>query len=110
MTIAIKHGYITEELFESYLDSLVGKFFKIMPMQNDNDPTLKSYLEGLARELSGSRSLIIILNNNPYFIQLICTVQYLIDNEVSKKVCKTEVMKCIDISKKLKKKLLEGVS
>lgn len=109
MNIPIKHGYVTQELFESYLDSLVGRFYKIMPMYEDNDPTLKSYLEGLCRELSGSKSLILALNNNPYFIQLISTIQYFIDNDFDKKICKKEVMKCIDISKKLKKKLMEGV-
>lgn len=107
--IIIKHGYVTQELFENYLDSLVGRFYKIMPMHEDEDPTLQSYLEGLNRELSGVKSLVIVLNNNPYFMQLIGTVQYFIDNEFDKKICKKEVMKCIDISKKLKKKLLEEV-
>lgn len=107
MNVATKHGYVTQDLFESYLDSLVGRFYKIMPMKEDNDPTLNSYLKSFNRELCGSKSLILALDNNPYFIQLIGTVQYFIDNDINKETCATEVKKCISISKKLKKKLIE---
>jgi sugar diacid utilization regulator len=108
--IPIKHGYITEELFEAYLDSLVGSFFKIMQMRDKDEPTLKTYLNSLNRELAGNESLILCLNNNAYFMQLMGTVQFFIDNDVDKKTCASDVKKCINTINKLKKKLLSGVN
>lgn len=97
-------GFITDELFESYLESLVGRFYKILAMKDENSDTLHDYLCSFQRELVGSKRLVIALNNNAWFMSLINTLQFLIDNEFDKKTCKTEVMKCISISKKLKKK------
>lgn len=97
-------GFITDELFESYLESLVGRFYKILVMKESNSETLKAYLESFKRELVGSKRLVLALNNNAWFMNLIITLQFLIDNDFDTKTCKIEVMKCISISKKLKEK------
>ena len=106
--IAVKNGAISQELFDAYLESLVGKFFKIMPMNEKNDDTLKVYLESFKVDLLGKKSLIIALNNNAYFLDLISSVQYLIDNDVDVNTCNREVKKCIGIVKKLRAKLIQG--
>lgn len=105
MTI-IKNGHIANELFESYLDSLVGRFYKILPMKESDSDTLETYLHSLQSELIGSKRLVLFLNNDAQFMSLINTLQFFIDNEYDVKTCKREIMKCISISKKLKEKYL----
>ncbi len=97
-------GYIADELYESYLDSLVGRFYKILPLKEEGSETLNIYIESFMSELVGSRKLVLLLNNDANFMVLINTLQFLLDNEYDNKTCKREIMKCISIAKKLKKK------
>jgi len=92
---------LPDRLYENYLISLVGKFHKIMPMKEANDITLKKYMRSLLRELKGSNDLIIALDYNAYYMSLINTLQFLIDNDTNNEVCSVEIKKCISLIKKL---------
>jgi len=93
-----KCGVITDELFENYLDRLVPRFFKILALNDEQNPTLIQYIKSFQRELVGSKNLVNVLNNDARFLTLISTLQYFIDNGVNN----SEVKKCISISKQLK--------
>lgn len=97
--ILTKCGTLTDRLFENYLDRLVPRFFKILALNDDKNPTLIKYIKSLQRELVGSKNLVNVLNDDARFLTLISTMQFFIDNGVDN----SEVKKCISISKQLKK-------
>ena len=103
--ISTSCGYVvTDKLFENYLESLKGRFYKILPLKEEACPTLDICIKSLQIELIGCKNLISLLNNDAQFLSLICTLQYFLDNPFDVKTCKREVMKCITITKKLKGK------
>lgn len=94
-----KCGTLSDKIFENYLDRLVPRFFKIMMMSDDKNPTLNDYIKRMQRELIGSKNLINALNEDARFMSLISILQFSIDNGV----VNSDIKKCITISKQLKK-------
>ena len=66
-------------------------------VKEEKSETLKSYLESFQRELIGNMDLVSILVDEPKFITVLNTMQFLISEEYSDKICKREVFKCIRI-------------
>ena len=92
---------IDNEFFLNYLNFLIGRVYKILPISEDEPVTLKSYLDSLVLELLGSKDLILKLKKDASFLSLIATLQSLSENQYSHNVIRSEVFKCIDIIKKL---------
>lgn len=95
---------IKDNLVRKYMKSLIGQFYKILPIKESGEPSLGKYMESLQRELIGCEKLIIALDHDELFLSLIAILQYLIDNECSVDVVRCEVFKAITICKKLQKK------
>lgn len=101
-------GYnLPEEMFEKYLGVLINQFFKILPIRENGEPSLKKYIKSLQIELIGNERLISALNNDPMFLSLISTLQYMLDNDCDVPTTKQEVFKAIDICKKLQSKYIK---
>lgn len=101
---------ISNELLVNYLDTLVNQFFKILPIKESGEPSLKEFMRSLQVELIGCKALIEALSNDAMLLSLISILQYMIDNDCDTPVVKREVFKAISICKKLKKKYCdEGV-
>lgn len=95
--IEVNYGLIPKDNFYRYFEFLINKTYKILPMKEENSETLKSYLESYLRELIGNKNLVCILVDEPKFITVLNTMQFLISEEYSVSVCKKEVFKCIRI-------------
>lgn len=95
---------IPDDWFENYLSSLIGKFYKIIPIKENGEPSLNKYMESLQRELIGCKDLIALLENDDLFLSLIFTLQYLIENDCEFKIIRSEIFKSINICKKLQAK------
>lgn len=96
-------GDINAEVIKKYFKNLVNAFFKILPLKENNESTLDTYLKSLQIELLGCKGVIAALNNDPLFLSLISILQYLIDYpECSVYEVKREVFKAISICNKLK--------
>lgn len=105
--IEVKYGTLPDEALINYLNFLVGKFFKILPLKEQREETLLSYLESLQREMIGNKSLIPVLKKHPDFITLLNTLEYFITHkDADHAVYKKEVFKCINIIKKLQRDIL----
>ena len=66
------------------------------------------YLESYLRELIGNQELVSVLVDEPKFITVLNTMQFLISEEYSDKVCKKEVFKCIRILEEINEKYFKG--
>ena len=102
--IEVKYGLLPKENFCNYFNFLINKTYKILPLKEEKSDTLKSYLESYQRELIGNMDLIPLLVDEPKFITLLNTMQFLISEEYSDKVCKREVFKCIRILEEINEK------
>ena len=100
--IEVKYGLLPKENFCKYFEFLINKTYKILPLKEEKSDTLKSYLESYLRELIGNQELVSVLVDEPKFITVLNTMQFLISEEYSDKVCKKEVFKCIRILEEIK--------
>lgn len=102
--IEVKYGMLPKETFCRYFEFLINKTYKILPLKEEKSDTLKSYLESYLRELIGNKDLIPLLVDEPKFVTVLNTMQFLISEDYSDKVCKKEVFKCIRILEEIKDK------
>lgn len=105
--IEVKYGLIPKESFCNYFKFLINKTYKILPLKEENSETLNSYLESYLRELIGNKNLITLLVDEPKFITVLNTMQFLISENYSVNVCRKEVFKCIRILEEISKKYFE---
>ena len=95
---------ITNELLSNYLSGLVNQFFKILPIKESGEPSLKEFMRSLQLELLGCKGLMVQLSNDSMFLSLIAILQYMINEDCDTPTVKREVFKAISICKKLRKK------
>ena len=106
--IKVKYGLLPNESFCRYFEFLINKTYKILPMKEEESSTLQSYLESYQRELIGNKQLVSILVNEPQFITVLNTIQFLISEQYSNDICKKEVFKCIKLLNKINDKYFKG--
>lgn len=100
---------ISDRMVCNYMKSLIGQFYKILPIKESGEPSLKKYMESLQREMLGCHDLIIALHYDELYLSLLSILQYLSENDCETGVVKTEVFKAINICKKLQSKyFVEG--
>lgn len=110
MTNSINDIYVSEELLLNYFQSLVNRFFKILPIRESEEETLTVYMKSLQCEVLGCRKLISDMNNDSRFFTLAAILQYLIDTpNCPIKDVKREVFKAIRICNQLKEQYREVV-
>ena len=102
--IDVKYGLIPSENFCRYFEFLINKTYKILPLKEEKSKTLHLYLESLLRELIGNKELVSVLVDEPRFITVLNTIQFLISEDYTDVVCKKEVFKCIRILGEINKK------
>lgn len=94
-----------------YLNSIVNSVFKILPLYEEDNYGIKTYLESLLLELYNLEKAIKIEHSYEY-ISLLATLEAVkseIFKEESKKpVVKREIFKCINIIKNMVGRLEEG--
>lgn len=96
----IKYGVISDECLATYLTQLVNGVFKILPLHEEESETVKDYIESLQREVIGFYSL----TDEPRFLKIVSTLEYLAQGEYSHSTCKREVFKCIHILEEIRDK------
>lgn len=94
---------IDTEVLHNYFRSLVNHFFKILPIREQNEKSLTTYMQSLQAELLGCKGLVSAIQNDASYLTLLSILQYLIDNpECTVREVKREVFRAISICNKLK--------
>ncbi len=92
-----------DEALAHYFDGLVGMFFKILPMREEEEKTLPAYIQSLQSELLGCSGLLRRVECDADVMSLVCLLQFFLDHpEASVGVYKREVFKGISLCKKIK--------
>lgn len=108
MTVETSTGIsIDVEVLHNYFRNLVNLFFKILPMRENNEESLFTYMHSLQIELLGCKELIYAIQYDSNYLTLLSILQYLIDNpECGVSEVKREVFRAISICNKLQSKFL----
>lgn len=103
MKIATSVGRsIDTELLCNYFGTLVNHFFKILPMRENEESSLPTYMRSLQVELMGCGELIDKVRLDPSYLTLLSILQYLIDHPASDVAdVKREVFRAINICHRL---------
>ena len=98
---------ISSKVLHNYFNTLVNHFFKILPIREQNEESLTTYMQSLQAELLGCKELVSVLNNDASYLTLLAILQYLIDNpECSVREVRREVFRSISICNKLRAQYL----
>lgn len=104
MTVQTATGIpLDAEFVNRYTESLVNRFFKILPLKESGEATLDTYMRSLQAELLGCENFVLAIKGDPLFLSLLSILQYLIDNpDCSVRTVRREVFGAISICNKLK--------
>lgn len=95
---------LPEELVNNYFQNLVNRYFKILPMRENEEPSLMKYLKSLRIELLGCKGVIPKFENDPSYLTLLSILQYIIDNpDCPLDDVRREVFHAISICNKLQR-------
>lgn len=93
---------LSGNLLGNYFNNLVNQFFKILPMRENEEDSLITYMQSLQVELIGCKALIPELSENSFFLTLLSILQFLIDTPgTAVPTVKREVFRAISICHKL---------
>lgn len=93
--MSYKGNDIPAEANLNYLQTLISKVFKILPMKEQNIETVNVHIDSLLTELTGYKTLFEYVKYDARLLTVICTLKAIQDNDMSHAVCKREVFKCI---------------
>jgi len=95
---------IPDQCVSNYLDALVGKIYKILPMKEDNAEFLQSYIERKIREMLAFQKFISIIGEDPDFLCLLLILYSLADQGAGIESVKHDVFEAIRLCKALSRK------
>lgn len=102
--IKTKYGnYLSEKDLIEYLDRLIGKVWKLLPLYESDYNNFKINQEVLLQEICGGEKIILYCG---FYIELINKLECLGDVKSHKQI-KKHIRECIDIIQKLKIKVGE---
>lgn len=94
---------IDSGVLHNYFSTLVNRFFKILPIREQNEESLTTYMRSLQVELLGCKEFVNALHNDALYLTLLAILQYLIDTpECTIREVRREVFRSISICNKLK--------
>ena len=96
-----------DKALKSYLQNLVNKVYKVLPMKEEQCATLTSYLLSLKNELIGCYNLWQVLEDEPQFLAVVNIIEYLAVEEYDVAVCKREVFKAIRLIESIMQKIVK---
>lgn len=98
------YGEISSSMVSNYLNALINRFYKILPIKESGEATLGQYIESLIREMIGMQKLMDFLHHDDRYMTLLAILQYFTDHDTDVAAVKTEVFRAIGILKKLQAK------
>jgi flagellin-specific chaperone FliS len=99
-----KYGNLPDEMLVAYVDGMIAKVYKMLPMKQTHFQSLHTYMESTLREFIGQKELVLELKNNEEFLTILGTLESLLDQDDFKKF-RSDIFKVINLIERLKNKL-----
>lgn len=96
------YGEVSDRYLREYLKSLIDKTYKILPLKEEESPTLNKYLNSYLRELVGWTNVFPFYGNEAKIMCVLSTIAYFANNDCDIADTKSEVFKCIHILEGIK--------
>lgn len=74
---------IPVNLHINYMDNLINRVFKILPLKEEKSDTVEAYITNLLYELTGNKELIIYLNNDSRYETILSNLQKLLSQDTN---------------------------
>lgn len=71
-----------DRLLYCYFERMIGRLYKILPLKQDCEETLPSYIDSLLLQMTGV-DIVANLSDQPYYLSILGVVAYLKDNILS---------------------------
>lgn len=95
---------LSSEMIAKYMSNLTNRFYKILPIRENEPGTLRDYIGSLLLEMRGCQSLIASLDNDDRYMTLLAVLEYMKSHDMPIREVRREVFRSIDIIKKLQEK------
>lgn len=96
-----KYGQLPDELLLVYVNGMIAKVWKLIPMHEKGTNSLPNYIESTLREFIGQKELVIELKNNEEFQAILGVMESLLTQDDFSKL-RSDVFKIINLIEKLK--------
>lgn len=92
---------IPDQSVSNYLDALVGKIYKILPMRESNAAHLQQYIEWKLREMLAFKAFICVVGEDPDFLTLILLLYSVASQDSTIDTVRHDVFEAIRLCKAL---------
>jgi hypothetical protein len=96
-----KYGQLPDELLFTYVNGMISKVYKMLPMKQDGLNTLPKYIESTLREFIGQKELVFKLKNNEEFLTILGIMESLLKQGDFTKF-RSDVFKVINLIERIK--------
>ena len=98
-----QNAELTPEVVSGYFRYLVNRLFKILPIRENEEGSLTSYLTSLQREMLGFQSMLDYLHGDARYVSLMAKLQWMIEHpDCEFRELRSEVFGAISICNGLK--------
>ena len=99
-----KYGHLPDEMLIVYVNGMIAKTYKLIPMHEQGTKSLPKYIESTLREFIGQRDLVLELKECEEFQTILGVMESLVSqNDFSK--FRSDVFKIINLVERLKSSL-----
>jgi len=91
--VITKYGTITDEQFDRYKKSVIGRIYAILPMKEEDVPTIKEYISGLNRELVESLE---VFGKCERVLSVVCLLNGVIE-QTDHATYRKDILRCCNI-------------
>lgn len=99
--IETKYGQLPDEMLITYVNGMIAKVWKTIPMKQVGTESLPKYLEATLREFIGQKELIEQLRKNEEFLTILGTMESLLTQD-DFSIFRSDVFKVINLIERLK--------
>jgi hypothetical protein len=99
-----KYGQLPDEMLKVYINGMIAKAYKMIPMHEQGTKSLPKYIEATLRELVGQKELVEQLKGREEFLTILGVMESLLyQNDFQK--FRSDVFKIINLIERLKSSL-----
>jgi hypothetical protein len=99
-----KYGRLPDGMLITYVNGMIAKVYKMLPMKQTEAKTLTNYMESTLREFVGQKELVNELRDNEEFQAILGILESLL-NQDDFKIFRSDIFKVINLIEKIKNKL-----
>lgn len=99
-----KYGQLPDGMLIAYVDGMIAKVYKMLPMKQSKLNSLPTYMESTLREFIGQKELVFKLKDSEEFLTIIGTLESLLDQDDFKKF-RSDIFKILNLIERMKNKL-----